>query len=127
MFAVLCGMVLFVSCSDDDDNNDTVTMRVQIAVRVDSRPPRSLTLFGGRIYLGEGHEDNWQITQEFYRLYADKITVKKEDVVKLNNTPFKSNSEYARKFLEIDYPYDSKKVFEVTADMDEHSVLLILK
>lgn len=127
LLVAFCMVVSVTSCSDDDKDDDTVRMRVQIAVRVDSRPPRSVTLFGGKVFLGDGHESNWQITQEYYRLYEDYIVVKKSDVVQLNNTPFKSNSTYAQKFLSVEYPFDSEKVFDVTAEMNGNSVVLVFK
>lgn len=112
------------SCTHDEDP-DIVKLQVKIAVRVDSRPPRSITLFGGYIYLGEGHEDNWQITQEYYRLYTDYIKVKKDDIVQLGNTPFKTDSEFARSFMTVEYPWASGKVFDVQTEMKGNKVILV--
>lgn len=128
LLVMVLGAMFFVcSCDDNDSDGDKTSLRLKVAVRVDSRPPRSVTLFGGEMYLGEGHEDNWVITQEYYRLYEDVIKVKESDIFKIDKPSFKSNSDYASSFLKIDYPYDDNKVFSVTVEETDNYILLILK
>ena len=124
---ILVALVFVSSCDDNDSDGDKINLRLKVAVRVDSRPPRSVSLFGGEMYLGEGHEDNWVITQEYYRLYEDVVKAKKSEVFKIDRPSFKSNSDYARSFLKIDYPYDDNKVFSVTVEETNDYILLILK
>ncbi len=44
---IVCSAALFLSCSDDDDN-DKANIKVQVAIRVDNHVPPTVTVFGAR-------------------------------------------------------------------------------
>ena len=113
----LCG-----ACSDDEED-ETVDICVQVAVRVDSHTPPNVTVFGEDISLDN---DNWRITLENFRQYEEVVTVPKARIKPVPPGPLPTNSSELEGIFSVQ-AVQGKRVFTLNTVTEGHTYLFIIK